>query len=374
LKEESALNQLTSLSKEFLSYWSLERPVFGEEWDNSPCYIPQEHDALHKRVQLYCERKGSLIAVTAPAGHGKTTFAKWLYTSLDIERHEVLLLSLYKTENRAGWLLPRIAEFLGVYDAVLPPSMPELIKSVGDALAELVAESKQLTIIIDEANKLTTLESFDEVHALISAQCSIDVGINIILLGTPDLSETLKKLSSINNRVILQATYDLLSYEETVQYIAFRMQKAGLEAAVFTAEAVKRIWDYSEGNYSLINSICDNAMLECFFMRVKEIPAEVIDQAIEFIPALEGRRRSQMQQPALQVAGDSFVSSEPPPTELQAEAVIMQIAKAAPVKKATPQEEKVTDKPETANKEESPSPLKKSITLTSLFFDNDDDT
>ena len=51
---------------------------------------------------------------------------------------------------------------------------------------------------------------------------------------------------------------------------------AGSSKILFTNEAIQAIWQYSKGLPRLINTICDNALLEGFLMKAAAIDETVV--------------------------------------------------------------------------------------------------
>jgi len=50
---------------------------------------------------------------------------------------------------------------------------------------------------------------------------------------------------------------------------------------LFTSDAYQTIFEYTKGIPRLINTTCDNAMLEGFLMKREEINAEIIEQVVK---------------------------------------------------------------------------------------------
>ena len=63
---------------------------------------------------------------------------------------------------------------------------------------------------------------------------------------------------------------------ETEQYVLHRLKIAGSERQIFSPEAVREIYSFSEGNPRLINIICDFALLTGYAKEKKIIEPEII--------------------------------------------------------------------------------------------------
>ena len=85
------------------------------------------------------------------------------------------------------------------------------------------------------------------------------------------LDEPLKQRIAIKYKL---KEFDLNSTQE---YIKHRLRVAGCEEEIFTTEAISSIHSYSKGNPRLINTICDNAILEGFLISQHPIGKDIID-------------------------------------------------------------------------------------------------
>ena len=54
------------------------------------------------------------------------------------------------------------------------------------------------------------------------------------------------------------------------------MKVAGSETSLFTEDAISQLWKYSKGLPRLINTICDNALLEGFLVKSQAIDGNTI--------------------------------------------------------------------------------------------------
>ena len=66
----------------------------------------------------------------------------------------------------------------------------------------------------------------------------------------------------LKQRVAVRIKLTAYSEGNTQDYIKHRLEVAGSEKDIFTPEAIKLIYKYSKGSPRLINTICDNALLE----------------------------------------------------------------------------------------------------------------
>ena len=247
-----------------------------------------------QRVKLYSDRRGAVIALTAPHGHGKTTLARWIYDTLSLQQHEAVFLTLYKPENNAGWLLPRLCEFFGIALGSFQATQNDIVQDIAVHIEEIQEEGRQLTLIIDEADKIQTNDAFAEIHALTSIHSAIETCINIILIGGNELIRKLEGYPPLMSRMVFHAHYDPLTMEETDAYIDYRLDGAQLGRQTITNEARLAIASLSGGIYSMINTLGDNSLVEAYLCQKRLVDQEMVEKAASFLnlSAQKGRRFS----------------------------------------------------------------------------------
>jgi type II secretory pathway predicted ATPase ExeA len=80
--------------------------------------------------------------------------------------------------------------------------------------------------------------------------------------------------------VALRIKLTAFSEEDTRDYILHRLGVAGAAArTIFTEDAIKAVYEFSRGVPRLINTICDNALLEGFLVKAETLD----DQLIKYV-------------------------------------------------------------------------------------------
>lgn len=120
----------------------------------------------------------------------------------------------------------------------------------------------RIFLAIDEGHHISS----ELLHII---QRILKIGVNsgrlagILLAGHLSLNETLRSFKYENPDLPAGIQYQLdpLSETETQQYIQHRLQVAGSEKDIFTADAVREIYLFSMGYPVMINIICDRSLL-----------------------------------------------------------------------------------------------------------------
>jgi type II secretory pathway predicted ATPase ExeA len=80
----------------------------------------------------------------------------------------------------------------------------------------------------------------------------------------------------LKQRVAIRIKLNAYSEEDTRNYIQHRMKVAGCGTDIFTDKAISMIFRYSNGVPRLINTICDNALLEGFLFKTSAVDDAII--------------------------------------------------------------------------------------------------
>ena len=121
---------------------------------------------------------------------------------------------------------------------------------------------------------LNSREIMEEFRGLLNMETSEGKLVNFIFFGLQELEQVLSLDEPLKQRVAVRIKLTAYSEENTRDYIKHRLEVAGSERDIFTPEAIKLIYKYSKGSPRLINTICDNALLEGFLFK-----ESVIDDA-----------------------------------------------------------------------------------------------
>jgi type II secretory pathway predicted ATPase ExeA len=198
---------------------------------------------------------GGLLALTGPAGAGKTVLT------------QALAADLSDSPIRVGRILYPNFEGLDFLRAValsfgLPArfATAEAFATAFDRfLADTQAAGKRVLLIIDEAHTLP-LPVLDTVRSLPFRPDPAGEpapSFQLLLAGQPELLEKLRQA-----RLEPDVTCRLhpLTREQIDAYIGHRLRVAGVMTNRFSAEAVRQIWTTSGGIPRVINALCSRAL------------------------------------------------------------------------------------------------------------------
>ena len=259
------------------AYWELSEPPF----DNSPnpkfFYLSPEHEeALVRLVYTVRHRKGCGM-LTGEYGCGKTTLSRALIQRLEAERYEIGLLT-NPSWNATDFLREALYQ-LGVESR--ETSKSELLHLLNDLFFRNYRDGRDTVIIVDEAQLIADDAVFEEVRLLMNFQTDDRFLVTLLLIGSPELRERVRRLKHLDQRITIRYHLNTLDYTHTAAYVTHRLKMAGRATSIFTEEAIKLIFDFTRGTPREINNLCDVALLVGYTKRAKEIGEKIVAEVIK---------------------------------------------------------------------------------------------
>ncbi len=263
----------------YKEYFQLKRNPFEITPDPSFLFPTRRHNEALAALYYGVERRKGFVVLTGEVGTGKTLLVRCLLQLL----HKSNIAYAYVFNSRLDGI-----EFLRYIAADL--GLPAAGKSKGELLLLLTNflvaryEKKQTTVlVVDEAHHCSA-EVLEEIRLLTNLETSQDKLLQILLVGQPELDEKLDshELRQLKQRVALRSQLKFLSLADTSGYIQKRLELGGAPQEIYTTlfpeETVRVVYRYSGGYPRLINTICENALINAFARQVKVIPAEIIEE------------------------------------------------------------------------------------------------
>jgi type II secretory pathway predicted ATPase ExeA len=158
-----------------------------------------------------------------------------------------------------------------------------------------------VVLIIDEAQNMGA-KMLEEVRMLSNVNAQKDYLLHLIIVGQPELKETLRRpeLRQLAQRISVFYHLGQLSLAEAKDYVAHRIQTAGGDPTLFSEAAVSAIWEEANGVPRIINTLCDLSLVYGFSLSGPRIDEDIVKEVL-------ADRHSMGLQPALEPVSDSPV-------------------------------------------------------------------
>ena len=278
----------------YLDHYSLTKRPFSISPDPRFLWLGEKHaEALATLKYGILDNKGFLL-LTGEIGTGKTVLIKSLVKQLNAEVTLVTILD------------PRLElmDFFNILASEL--EMGRRFDSKGDFLIhfkrfliEQHDQNKKVLLIVDEAQRLNH-ELMDEIRVLSNIEFDYKKLINIFFVGQSEFKAMLleEKNRPLRQRITYNYHLEPLTEQETAAFIEHRLKVAGATKAIFSAEALREIYFFSQGIPRLINIICDHGLVTGYSTNLKLINVDIIRECAN----------------ELQISGDIDVRPSPTPS------------------------------------------------------------
>ncbi len=250
---------------DYLEYYKLSEHPFSNVVDSRFYYNNSQHSEALLRLKYAIDTSKGLAVVIGNIGAGKTTLARKMLEELDEDNYEAALLVIIHSSVNSEWLFKKFAIQLGVKN--IPDNKVELLGEIYRRLQEIHEEGKKAVVLMDEVQMLNSREIMEEFRGLLNMETSEGKLVNFIFFGLQELDQVLTLDEPLKQRVAVRIKLTAYSEENTRDYIKHRLKVAGSEQDIFTPEAIRLVFKYSKGSPRLINTICDNALLEGYLFK-----------------------------------------------------------------------------------------------------------
>jgi len=260
---------------DYMEFYNLKEQPFTNVVDNRFYYNSAQHAEALLRLKYTASTRKGLALLIGDIGTGKTTLARRVLDELNEDEYEAALLVIIHSSVTTEWLLRKISMQIGIQD--IKDDKVELLGQLYHRLMELHEGGKKVVVLIDEAQMLQGREIMEEFRGLLNMEVSDGKLITFILFALPDIERNLSLDEPLKQRIAFRYTLHSFQEETTKEYIRHRLHVAGCDGELFTEKALSAVHKYSKGIPRLINTLCDNALLEGFLVKRKIVDEDIIN-------------------------------------------------------------------------------------------------
>ena len=261
------------------SYYNLVCSPFSNTPDSRFFFETDQHNEALAKLEYTARNRRGFALITGDIGSGKTTLSRTLIRRLGSDARVAVVNN---TRVSSHQLLKLIAIEFGItLPAVCDKST--LLTLIRQFVEHEHSLGRVIVVIIDEGQCLT-LDEFEEIRLLTNLETDTDKLVQLLILGQPELRETLKhaRMAPLIQRIVMYMHLRPMSFDNTTRYIAFRLVRAARDKpnVDFSREALRVIFERSQGVPRLINLICDNSLLVGYSRDTRLIDSQVVVSAV----------------------------------------------------------------------------------------------
>ncbi len=256
----------------YAEFFALRQAPFNNTPDPRFFFPTSDHEeALASLIYAVEELKGYVL-LTGEVGSGKT-----LITRVMLRQFKDRIASgvITNTAMSSNELLLSICSEFGV-DADHDAPRLDHLHAFQEFLLRQFAANVPVVLIIDEAQNLSDA-AFEQLRMIGNLEADDTKLLQMIIVGQPELRERFNAyhLRQLKQRMFRSFHLPNLSRTDCVRYINHRLTVAGFDhgadssketawSRYFDSEAIDVIYQYSGGLPRLINSLCDNSMVNAY--------------------------------------------------------------------------------------------------------------
>jgi putative secretion ATPase (PEP-CTERM system associated) len=258
-----------------------ERP-FALSPDPDYLYPSRVHQEALSYLRYGIEGHAGFVVITGEIGSGKTTMLQSLLVRLD---QGTSVARIVNTLLDPRELLEAIMLDFGMDPTSM--SKPVLLHRLGAFLVQQRQAGRLTLLVVDEAQNLS-LPALEEIRMLSNLETEKSKLLQIVLIGQPELRETLSqpRLEQLRQRITVSYHLPPLEADETANYINHRLKRAAAGPPMqLRRDVTDLIHSRSHGVPRLINVIADAALLLAYGMDRKDIDAAIVREAIQELDA-----------------------------------------------------------------------------------------
>ena len=261
----------------YQAHYGLREKPFSLIPDPAFLYLSRGHTSALRLLEYALSDQTGFVVLTGEVGSGKTTLIRGLLKSAAADLRVGLITNAHPSlSHLMSWILRAFDLSSAATDPV------EQYHLFVDFVIQQYAEGRRTVLIIDEAQNLPP-QALEEVRMLSNLNADKHFVLQLILVGQPELKETLKRpdLRQFAQRISVLFDLTPLNLQDTIGYIRHRLSVAGGAPEIIDREACTVVHHYAFGIPRLINILCDLALVHGFADDLRTINADVVLDAVD---------------------------------------------------------------------------------------------
>ncbi|MEI8344915.1 MAG: AAA family ATPase [Candidatus Omnitrophota bacterium] len=270
-----------------MSYYrllGLEKEPFSTSPDPNFFYLSKEHDSALTNVLIELRLKRGLTVILGDIGTGKTTLSRKLIHELR-QREDFIFYMLLNPqfESQSEFLSALFKHFnIAIPTDQSNQTTSEMMNTIERFLLQkAISEQKTLTLIVDEAQKVSE-STLEILRVFLNFETNEYKLLQVVLLGQLELVPKILNMPNFYDRISLKYVLNPFDLDDTRRMIQFRLEAAGLAEGkrLFTDEAIEEVHLYTMGYPRRITMMCHSSLKQLIIKQKQIVDIEIIKEVI----------------------------------------------------------------------------------------------
>lgn len=259
-----------------LDFFEMKGVPFTREISSSHLFNSASQKEAAARLE-YAVQHRQFCLLTGEAGMGKSTAIRSLVYQLDPIHYHYLYICDSALSPKLFYR--EVLQNFGIQPAFRPTDVKRQYQSLMLDIYE--NEKRLLVIVIDEAHHFSD-SMLQELRFILNFKEDSMSPLSLIVVGQPSLRNILKvkQLEAIDQRIQMRYQMGGLTEKETNDYIRHQLQVVETPQEIFSEEAIRAIYNYSQGIPRKINTLCSQSLLDAFIQGNKIVGESHIHRVI----------------------------------------------------------------------------------------------
>jgi len=256
----------------YLPHFGLNKPPFSISPDPNFLWFSAKHKQAFSALKYGILEEKGFLSLIGEIGTGKTLLIKELINEIGIP---AIIVNVPDPDMDTLDFFTFLAE---------EAKMNKTFRAKGEFLIhfkrfllDAFGSDKKVLLIVDEAQRLN-FELLEQIRLLSNIEMANRKLLNIFFVGQNEFDEMLtdERSKATQQRIAVRYRLEPLDEEETALYIDHRLKVAGANREIFSSDAIREIYNLSNGSPRLINIICDNALMVGYGLELEIINKDII--------------------------------------------------------------------------------------------------
>ncbi|PQO22983.1 ATPase [Rhodobacteraceae bacterium WD3A24] len=269
---------MTSALEIYVDYFGLNQRPFTLVPDPDFLFWSPAHRAAYAMLDYGLLTRAPITLLTGEIGVGKTTLVHHFLRRLD---DDVRVGMIASARPGGGELLRWVLPALGL-TAESGASEAELHDRFQKFLIDEYTEGRHVVLIIDEAQNLTR-DGLEQLRMLTNINTNKDELLQLVLVGQPELRETVRRPELIQFAQRIAANYHIPAMDAptVLAYIGHRLTVAGGSPELFSKPAAELIQAATGGVPRLVNQLCDLSLTYAYSAGQRRVKRDTVLQVLD---------------------------------------------------------------------------------------------